>query len=898
MANNVQGGPRRNSDVSGGESSVEQEETTGSASSDASRSGKPGSVSINSKPTPCLERASSWRSSEEEAQPRLRSVGKASTRAAFNRAFNSASTTAATAGTTTTTAASSASTSFPALTKSQDGKPPATARHTMPTLVAQGGRRDTPPSPTRLTLGGDKPKAPTSSTSSAPSSPRRSSAGSSARPAQTPRPKLLAPGTPRASTVNAVDRNIEAALTAAGSIRSKKSKQARLEAFQSVLSQAAAIAPAARGDVVLALAKSLYSLSEDGKGACLMELRELAADMPPDFRKAFVQKLLKQLISNRDGCSGESSGEGLVSDAKQFKEQYASREACCSAVGKLLAQDVTEESLQKIARLIQKTGFSESDRGVLGTVIMEIDHIDPHAQKQVVDLFANAGLTCADVLGALMQSPHMAEIGGLAKKTGLSISALYLGALTGDRVVIEKLLRILSCVSLPLAVHIYLAEKFGKLRRSAPVAPTAAMASCAVLLEIISMSRMPEAHRCLLMHSVSAASSDAVYKVLNDSDLNDERDFWAHAHQVIATVIDIGTCYALVKDNDDEDDLASYAMRAKSLMKDAAAKAIANEGKCIWDAPGLRTLILEGSDRKKLKNAVFNVLNSKLSHKEKLALVKGETKPIGDSVNAHVREIRYKAAVEQYKKKNRGEIGTGLAYNVVVDSQEKYDAAYKKLTANLDPDALGEIRLAATRAMVAAKRSRLPALHVAATSAKADIVAAYIETVLGFVDVIPEPEIVGFLELSSNGASLFHYAMVEGAANVIERCMPLILDAELTLANKIVLLEARRKPDRIGAFYLAMSCGQKETATGFVQGVLKSTELDDETKLGLLQCVKPAPDRKIGSSAQAHKMLSQAAMTARAEAERMKHHRLVGDFDSKVERSGLGRETKDTLQTN
>jgi hypothetical protein len=220
------------------------------------------------------------------------------------------------------------------------------------------------------------------------------------------------------------------------------------------------------------------------------------------------------------------------------------------------------------------------------------------------------------------------------------------------------------------------------------------------------------------------------------------------------------------------------------------------------------------------------------------------------------------------------------------------------LTAKLNPDALGEIKLAATLAMVAAKRSRLPAMHVAATSAKAELVADYMQTVLGFVGVIPEPEIVGLLELSSNGASLFHFAMIEGAADVIERCMPVILDAELTLASKIVLLEARRKPDRIGAFYLAMSCGQKETANGFVQGVLKSTELDDETKFGLLQCVKPAPDKKIGSSAQAHKTLSQAAKTARAEAERMKHHRLVGDFDSKVERSGLGAEKRYTLQTN
>jgi hypothetical protein len=893
MANNVQGRPRRNSDVSGGESPSEQEETTGSGSTDGSRSERPGSVSINSKPKPCLEKQSSWRSSEEEVRPRLRSVGKTT-----GTAYPSASTTAATTGTTTTTTTvSPASTSRQGIATSRRGTSPGAARHSMPTLAAPNNRRETPSSPTRLTLGGDMPKASTSTTSSAPSSPRRASAGS-ARPTQTPRSKLLAPGTPRAGTVDAVDRNIEAALAAAGNILSKKSKPARLEAFQSVLSQATAIAPAARGDVLLALAKSLYSLSEDGKGACLTELRELAADMPPEFRRGFLQKLLEQLLSNRDGSSGESSGKDLVSDAQQFKAQHGSRAARQAAMNQLLAQDLTDDALGQIARLLVKTEFSESDRGIVETVITKIDHLDPRDQKLVIDLFTDGGLSCADVLGTLMQSPYMEEIGGMAKKTGLSISALYLGALTGDRVVIEKLLRILGRVSLPASIHTYLAEEFGTLRRNAPVAPTAAAASRAVLLEIISMSRIPEAHRCLLMHGLSTVDSATVYEALNDSNLNDERDFWAHAHQVIATVIDIGTCHALVRDNDDEDDLASYAMRARNLMKDAAAKAIADEGKCTWDAAGLRTLILEGSDRKKLKKAVFNVLNSKLSYKEKLALVKGETKPIGDSVNAHVRDIRYKAAVKEYRKHNFGEIDSSLAYNVVVDSPEKYDAAYKTLTAKLNPDALGEIKLAATLAMVAAKRSRLPAMHVAATLAKAEIVADYMETVLGFVGVIPEPEIVGLLELSSNGASLFHFAMIEGAADVIERCMPLILDAELTLASKIVLLEARRKPDRIGAFYLAMSCGQKETANGFIQDVLKSTTLNDETKLALLQCVKPAPDKKIGSSAQAHKTLSQAAKTARAEAERMKHHRLVGDFDSKVERSGLGSEKKYTLHTN
>jgi len=53
-----------------------------------------------------------------------------------------------------------------------------------------------------------------------------------------------------------------------------------------------------------------------------------------------------------------------------------------------------------------------------------------------------------------------------------------------------------------------------------------------------------------------------------------------------------------------------------------------------------------------------------------------------------------------------------------------------------------------------------------------------------------------------------------------------------------------------------------------------------------------------GNTPAVAKALKQAAGTARAEAERMKHDRLVNDFGSKVERSGLGLQMKQDLQLN
>jgi hypothetical protein len=203
--------------------------------------------------------------------------------------------------------------------------------------------------------------------------------------------------------------------------------------------------------------------------------------------------------------------------------------------------------------------------------------------------------------------------------------------------------------------------------------------------------------------------------------------------------------------------------------------------------------------------------------------------------------------------------------------------------------------------MLAAQRSRLPAMHVTATMLKkSDIVRGYMETVLGFASQLTEEEIAACLELSHNGLSLFYTAMIKGTETVVEACMPVILDSELSLKTRVSLLEARRQPDRLGAFYMAMSMGLEGTAIRFVDGVLQSKNITDDKKLQLLQCTKPAPLKKAGperSTSKASKALREAATTARAEAGRKMHEHLEGEFCKKVERSTLKLELKTLLQT-
>jgi hypothetical protein len=270
---------------------------------------------------------------------------------------------------------------------------------------------------------------------------------------------------------------------------------------------------------------------------------------------------------------------------------------------------------------------------------------------------------------------------------------------------------------------------------------------------------------------------------------------------------------------------------------------------------------------------------------------------VGSSVAAHVRKTQYQTATELYRKRrNLNTLDNSLAYEVVQDDLKRHRDAYSKLTKGLDPEAMGDIKEAGERAMVAAQRSRLPGMHVAALY-KPGLVRGYMETVVGFTGTVPEKEIAAALELSCDGVSLFHHAMIKGSAEVVEACVSVILDSGLSLKAKISLLEARRSSDKLGAFYLAMCCGLQDTALAFVKGVLSNTQIDDATKRLLLQCAKPAIAKKAGPDTPASRALKEAARTARAEAEHMKQGRLVGDFDVQVERSGLAHQMKQELQT-
>lgn len=694
------------------------------------------------------------------------------------------------------------------------------------------------------------------------------------------------------------DRNFKTAKAAVASIATTRGRQARLQVFQSVLSQASAIAPAARGPVLEGLAKSLNTLSEDDKGSCLAELRSLCADMGVDYRKAFLKRLLKQLLSNRDSGSESASSESSISDGTQFGKQLLDQKARCEAVSQLLRQKPVSAALSDIGKLLAKTDFPASDRGVMTTVIMGLDDLDPIEQKQLIEIFDKNGLSCASALGALFQSPHLQEIEALARKGGLSLSALYLGALTADNVAMQKLLRILGRIPLPEALHVYLSEKIGDLRRIGPAAPSIASASRALLMEMISISVMSEAGRCLLVHGISAAGEETVYSALKGGELNGGQDYWAYAHKVIATVIDIGTCHAIVSGNDASDDLEAYGARAGKLLQHETAEVIVGSRKCQWDKTALRKLMLESTDIAALKQAVFEVLDSDLSYEEKLLLLKCQARPVGESTELHVREARFQAAREQYSKRHPGrKPDKNLAYNVVMDSQKAYDAAYEKLTAELAPDALEDIQQAAKMAMIEADNSRLPAMHIAVRKGESMRVKAYLQTVIGFAEVLPAEEIAGFLELSNNGMPLFHYAMLNGTRFVISDAMSVILNSELAQASKISLLESRRVGDKIGAFYLAMSCGDSDRALQFVDSVMSVSEIDDAAKIELLQCPKLEPAKRVRLNENRSKALKKAAQTARGEAERRKHALLVTQFDHKIERSSLTLDDKLRLQT-
>jgi hypothetical protein len=700
------------------------------------------------------------------------------------------------------------------------------------------------------------------------------------------------------------DRNFNAAQLAATAIVEIRGKAARLSAFQSVLSQVAAIAPAARGPVLEALAVSLNSLSEPDKGACLAELRALCADMGPEFRRKYLVQLLKVFIVNRDSSDDSPAEDDLVSDAKQFKEHYAALTDRLNAIHALLKPPVSTAAMAQLKQQIAHTRASHNDRSVLVHLIALLEPLDASVQKQVVAMFESAGLTWATVVAALFQSPYMEQIEKLARSSASSVSSLFLGTLAAEAPAAQKLLLIMGRIALPEALHVYLCEQIGMMRRATPPVRTTEAEAGALLKETIALFDMSEAKRCLLIHSLSVVDDGALYLALTGGELNDARDYWAYAHQVIAGVIDVGTCHAMISAGDTDAKLASYSARAAEMMKHETVQAIARIGKCDWDKVKLRKLMLESTDTKKMKEAVFNVLGSDLSFEEKLDLLKCETTPLGQSVGSHVNEVSYTTARALYLKKYPNKKNRRPVYALVENDEKAYRSEYNKMTNALKPDgidefkdaAMNEIKDAATKAMKAAKSSRLPAMHVLAADGNAVRVIAYMGTVAGFCGVLPAEEIAAYLALARKGMPLFHYAMMRGTAHVIEGCVSSILRSELPTETKISFLEARRESDNLGAFYMAMYMGYEDRMTAFVKAVLNDSETNPATKIELLQCAKIALPANAKLEKSAGTAWKDTAPTARSAAEQKEHHKVVEEFDYLVEHSNLNLDQKQKLQ--
>lgn len=852
---------------------------------------------------PKAEESNSWSSSSEEASSGASSTtqAKPTVRAINNTSANSTTTSTTTATTRLLPPIPSARLR-PQAAKAilaDPGSPSQIVRHSMPQYRGEASGSGISASPDRASPRNTNrtPAKPVTTASASGARPRSSSSPTSPiHPSRAPRLPLPSPRGPRADADAVAERNIKAAQAAAKSVPLSKHKGERLKALRSLMSQAAATAPSARGPLLEALAQSINSAPGDARGACMAELRMLCADMRPEYRKTFLCLLIKEVICNREtGDDDSESDSARASDSKQFKTDYDDRAERLHTVHTLLQQPISTESLSSLAKAIADTASPHNDRTVLVHFFALLEQLDPAIQKKVIDSFDHGKVPWTTVLAALFQSRYMEPIEKLAKSGGHSLPSIFMGLLAGDGAAAQKLLLILGRIDLPAALHVYLCEHIGEVRRSARPAWTTQQEAGALLMEAVTLSGMSEANRCLLVHSLSVIDPGTLYLALLKGELNDANDFLAYAHEVIASVIDIGTCYALPSEYGTDKTVASYSSRVAELLKSKSARAIMDVGKCAYDKVQMRALMLDSTDTEKMKEAVVNVLESTLYFDKKLALLKCETTPVGQSVAAHVAEVRYRTARALCVKKFTGSKHRMPEYEEVAGKQEAYDHAYANFEESLDPDDRGTIKQAARKAMVEARASRLPAMHVNAINGNSVRINAYLQSVLAFCNVLPTEQLAAFVELAGNGATLFQCAMVHGTKKVIQGYMSAILASGLPEQTKIALLEARRQSDGLGAFYLAMSTGNQDQAESFVQSILAG-EIAAEAKVGLLRCAKIALPKTENLGADAVRQWKKAATTARAEAERMKHHTLVTNVSHMIERSTLSRDQRDELQ--
>lgn len=668
------------------------------------------------------------------------------------------------------------------------------------------------------------------------------------------------------------------AVNSAESISSLTSDKQR-ETFKNTLGMIGQRNSQSRCAPLVKLASSLNLFNGKEQAAYLFQMRKLVSPsmfLPNRIKVinalvcAFAGCKVDNTASNRVNLDGEDSDreqaypEDDARALKRFEQKIKAAKSRIDAVDAPAKQPSTDT----IQQALQEIGASPDACLKLEVAIKVIDALDNHHDtgKKVIVNYLFDCLGDEIVATALLMGVLSKEL-EKCPEIKISPSAMLLGFIEGDKDAVKILddfvTRTARTKPFLNVFHQRLMERSGKMSTPGENEPGIAAATAFLLMEMVTLSQLPEASRCRLIMYLYFMNQETLYKDLCGTRKQREEKEFDFAHRVIAGALDVASCSRLLSDaaNDKPEQLSSYQDRIDAANGEEKQPRLSSHGK------QLRDLLLHSrGDAAKVKEIVRKVLASSASIEDKLfQLQASEDAPVTDDLPTYVEQF-YLSRANAYLKEGNPDKPLSLPSPSLLGKEKK--SYYKTLSLihkELPPDKLTELRKETKKAYDKALNSTLPAIHAAIMNDNVAMVGAYLDAVLERSSGLSSQQAMRLVEMPHKGKSAFYRALIRGTPEMIRTFIKAILASKLDETHKIDLLLARRESDNSGAFYIAMSSRDPERVEAFINAILASNlALKDKEKL--LKCKKELGKGVVANRNKANGVWLQAKSTARSEA--------------------------------
>lgn len=676
------------------------------------------------------------------------------------------------------------------------------------------------------------------------------------------------------------DQQSVAAVKKAESIPSLPIKDQK-GAFEETLKLIEELRPNNRCAALVKLGLVLSLFDPKDQAVYLPRLRKLAsAPMPEQDRRKVIEALVcavaanGEVSSNDDDNDDDSEGAGIGqayppddgANLKKFQDAVARLKVNVQGLNRrgqgATAQDidVAVENAAAFKYMFLQLEFLSAFLNELG------NYHDDDKKNNLILLLKKFGVPM--VFGALLRSALMVELQNAAD-INMPISTLLLGVNENNQDIVEYLVKFIRKAAIdkpflyPLVTS--LSDRLSARSMSTGTNPRIARETAFLLMEMATLSHMPEASKCELIEALYLMDAETLQTALSTAKKQLGETGTELAHRVIASAIEVYACSLIAPDSvtGNTVHLDSYQDRLDVASGKVKRPRLQTSG------IHFRALLLNGNaDVESVTRAVRRVLGSNADFDDKYVELQAlDTAPLTVKLPVYI-ENYYFATANEYLNDASPEKTRSLPDGEQLMAEKKrYYKTLSLIHKKLPEDKVKELKEKTKEEYDKALNSTLPAVHAAIMNDNVKKVEAYLEAVLDPNNGLSSNEAMKLISMPHKGKSAFYRALIRGTPDMIRTFIETILASKLDETHKIDLLLARRESDNFGAFYIAMSSRNPERVKAFMESVLTSNLLSKD-KEKLLKCKK---ERGKGAAASRNKISEiylNAQWYARSEAAR------------------------------